>query len=65
MSNYQNVRTVIASLPENLQEVSNSRKTAVVNNIGRLKMDIVTLQDTSLSSSGCIRESDFTFWQTA
>ena len=60
-----NVRTMTPGLSEDLQQVSDARKTAVINNeLSRLKMDIVTLQETRLSSSGSIREKDFTFfWQ--
>ena len=52
-------------LSDDLQRVNDARKTAVINNeLSRLNMDIVTLQETRLSSSGSIREEDFTFfWQ--
>lgn len=52
-------------LSEDLQEVSDARKTTVINNeLNGLKMDIVTLQETRLSSSGSIKEKDFNFfWQ--
>ncbi|XP_069159441.1 craniofacial development protein 2-like [Procambarus clarkii] len=51
-------------LSEHLLEVNDARKTAVINNeLRRLQMDIVALQETRLPATGSIRE-DFTFfWQ--
>ncbi|CAG5114795.1 unnamed protein product [Candidula unifasciata] len=44
---------------DDLQHMSDLRKTSVINNV-----DIVALQETQLSSSGSIKEKDFTFfWQ--
>ena len=58
-----NVRTTIPGLSEDLQEVCDARKTALINNeLRRLRMDIVTLQQTRLSSSGMLSEKDFTFY---
>ncbi|XP_069161787.1 craniofacial development protein 2-like [Procambarus clarkii] len=52
-------------LSENLQEVNDARKTAVINNeLFRLQMDIVALQETRLPATGSIRKKEFTFfWQ--
>jgi len=52
-------------LTENLQEMSDARKTAVINNeLLRLQVDIATLQETRLADSGSLRERDYTFfWQ--
>ena len=49
-------------ISENLQDVSDSRKTAVINNyLLRLNMDIATLQETRLAYSGVLKENDYTF----
>ena len=60
-----NVRTMTPGLSEYLQEVCDAHKAAVINNeLCRLWMDIVTLQETRLSSPGMLREKDHTFyWQ--
>ena len=52
-------------LSDNLQQVSDARKTAVINNkLCWLQMDIIALQQTRLSESGIIRERDYSFfWQ--
>ena len=52
-------------ISENLQDVSDSRKTAVINNeLLRLNVDIATLQETRLADSGVLKEKDYTFyWQ--
>ena len=52
-------------LSDDLQEISDARKTAVINNeLLRLNVDIATLQETRLADSGTLRESDYTFiWQ--
>ena len=52
-------------LSDNLQQVSDVRKTAVINNeLCRLQVDIITLQETRLTESGIIRETDYSFfWQ--
>ncbi|XP_038066715.1 uncharacterized protein LOC119736778 [Patiria miniata] len=46
-------------------EISDSRKTAVINNeLLRLQVDIAAVQETRLLGSGTLRERDFTFfWQ--
>ncbi|XP_069157031.1 craniofacial development protein 2-like [Procambarus clarkii] len=53
-------------LSEDLLEVNDARKTAMINNeLRRLQMDIVALQETRLPATDSIREKDFTFfWQS-
>ena len=60
-----NVRTMMTGLSENLKDISDARKTAVINDeLLRLKVDIATLQETRLADSGSLRENDYTFfWQ--
>ena len=50
---------------DDLQEVEDVRKTAVINQeLQRLNLDIVALQETRLADSGTIREKDYTiFWK--
>ena len=52
-------------LSDNLQQVSDVRKTAVINNeLCQLQVDIIALQETRLPESGIIRERDYSFfWQ--
>ena len=56
---------MLTGISENLQDVSDSRKTAVINNeLMRLNVDIATLQETRLADSGALKEKDYTFyWQ--
>ena len=56
---------MLTGISENLQDVSDSRKTAVINNeLLRLNVDIATLQETRLADSGALQEKDYTFyWQ--
>jgi hypothetical protein len=50
-------------LSTDLREISDARKTAVINNeLKRLQVDIVTLQETRLSDTGSIQERDYTFF---
>ena len=60
-----NVRTMTPGFSDNLQEVNDARKTAVIDReLSRLQMDIVALQETRLPETGSVRERDFTlFWQ--
>ena len=55
----------MTGLSANLQDVKDSRKTAVINDeLGRLNVDIATLQETRLEGSGTLKEKDYTFlWQ--
>ena len=56
---------MLTGISENLQDVSDSRKTAVINNeLLRLNVDIATLLETRLAGSGALKEKDYTFyWQ--
>jgi len=56
---------MLTGLSEDLQDVSDSRKTAVINDvIKRLHVDIATLQETRLAGSRSLKEKDYTFfWQ--
>ena len=60
-----NVRTMPPGFSDDLQEVDDARKTAVIDReLSRLQMDIVALQETRLPETGAVRERDFTlFWQ--
>ena len=52
-------------LAADLKDISDTRKTAVINNeLKRLDVDVATLQETRLADSGTLREKDYTFfWQ--
>ena len=56
---------MLTGISENLQDVTDSRKTAVINNeLLRLDVDIATLQETRLADSGALKEKYYTFyWQ--
>ena len=56
---------MLTGISENLLDVSDSRKTAVINNeLLRLNVDIATIQETRLADSGALKEKDYTFyWQ--
>ena len=60
-----NVRTMLTGLSTDLQTTSDFRKTAIINSeLLRLQIDIAALQETRLAESGCLKESDYTFfWQ--
>ena len=60
-----NVRTMLTGLSDNPKGISDSRKTAVINDeLKRLHVDIATLQETRLPDSGSLKEKDYTFfWQ--
>ena len=60
-----NVRTITTSLSASLQDIKDSRKTAVMNDeLKRLNVDIATLQETRLADSAILKEKDYTvFWQ--
>jgi hypothetical protein len=54
---------LLYGLSDNLQHVSNARKTAVINNeLRRLQVDIIALQETRLAESSIIRERDYSFF---
>ena len=52
-------------LSASLQDIKDSRKTAVINDeLKRLNVDIATLRETRLADSGTLKEKDYTFfWQ--
>ena len=53
---------MLTGISENLQDVSDSRKTAVIHNeLLRLNVDIATLQENRLADSGALKEKDYTF----
>ena len=56
---------MIPGLSQDLQDISNARKTAVINDeLKRLNVDIATLQETWLANAGTLKERDYTFfWQ--
>ena len=56
---------MLTGISENIQDVSDSRKTGVINNeLMRLDVDIASLQETRLANSGVLKEKDYTFyWQ--
>ena len=57
-----NVRTMTPGVSD-LQQVTDVRKTAVINNDLRwLQVDIIALQETRLPESGIIREKDYSFF---
>ena len=60
-----NVQTMMPSLSPDLQDISDARKTAVINNeLKRLNVNIATLQETWLANAGTLKERDYTFfWQ--
>ena len=54
---------MLTGISENLHDVSDSRKTAVINNeLLRLNVDVVTLQETRLADSGALKKKDYTFY---
>ena len=58
-----NVRTMCPGLSNDLCEISDCRKTAIMSGeLKRLKIDIAALQETRLADSGQLRERDYTFF---
>ena len=55
----------MTGLSANLQDIKDSKKTAVINDaLRRLNVDIATLQETRLANCGSLRERVYTFfWQ--
>ena len=50
-------------LSNDILTISDIRKTAVINNeLLRFQIDIAGLQETRLTESGCLKESDYTFF---
>ena len=60
-----NVRTMCPGLSDDLQQIDDARKTAVISQeLKRLNIDMAALQDTRLPSNGSLKEEDYTFfWQ--
>ena len=60
-----NVRTMLTGISDDLRSIDDFRKTAVINNeLFRLNVDIVALQETRLAEAASLREKDYTFfWQ--
>ena len=56
---------MMPGLSQDLQDISDTRKTAVINDeLKRLNVNIVTLQETWLADTGTLKERDYTFfWQ--
>ncbi|XP_069189748.1 craniofacial development protein 2-like [Procambarus clarkii] len=58
-----NVRNMTPGLSEDLLRVNGAHMTVVINNeLHRLQIDVVALQETRLPATASIRE-DFTFWK--
>jgi len=54
---------MLTGLSSDLQTICDARKTAIINNeLLRLQIDIAALQETRLAESGCLKESDYTFF---
>ena len=50
-------------LSTSLQDIEDSRKTAVIDyELRRLNVDFATLQETRLADSGTLKEKDYTFF---
>ena len=60
-----NVRTMITGLSASLQDIKDSRKTAVINDeLKRLNVDIAALQETRHADPGALKEKDYIlFWR--
>ncbi|XP_047490815.1 uncharacterized protein LOC125040304 [Penaeus chinensis] len=58
-----NVRTMLTGISVDLGSINDLRKTAVINNeLSRLDVDIVALQETRLAEAASLREKDYTFY---
>ena len=58
-----NVRTMLSGISDDLRSINDLRKTAVINNeLSRLNVDIVALQETRLAEAASLREKDYTFY---
>ena len=55
---------MMTGLSENLQGISDSRKTAVIHKeLKTLNVNIAALQEVRLADSGALTEKDYTIWQ--
>lgn len=53
------IRTMCPGLIDNPQQISDARKTAVINReLAKLNIDIACIQEICLADDGSIRESD-------
>ena len=58
-----NVRTMRPGLSNDLQQINDSRKTAIIDSeLDRLNIDIATLQETRLAENGSLKEQRYTFF---
>ena len=58
-----NVRTLRPGTEDDLLEVDDTRKTAIINDeLKRLNIDVAALQETRLPEEGRLREADYTFF---
>ena len=58
-----NVRTMCPGLSENLQQIADTRKTAIIDReLLKLNVSIAALQETKLASSRSLREETYTFF---
>ena len=58
-----NVRTMCPDLSNDIQQVDDARKTALIDKeLSRLGVDIACLQETRLADSGTLREKSYTFF---
>ena len=54
---------MLTGISDDLQSINDSRRTAVINNeLHRLDVDIVALQETRLAEAASLREKDYTFF---
>ena len=60
-----NVRTMFPGLSDDLSQVDDSRKAAIINHeLKQFNIDLAALQETRLPSKGSLREQDYKFfWQ--
>ncbi len=60
-----NVRTMRHGLSNDLQQINDSRKTAIIDSeLDRLIIDIATFQEPRLAENGSLKEQRYTFfWQ--
>ena len=55
---------MMPGLSQALQDINDFRKTAVIDELKRLNVDIATLQETWLADASTLKERDYTFfWQ--
>ena len=58
-----NVRTMCSGLSTEPSEISDCRKTSIINGeLAKFKTDVAALQETRLADSGQLREPDNTFF---